>query len=190
VPTILYLTLWARGGSPDAYYGNSELAPFLPPPGNFDWLEEIPPPMRLRSQRDIECWRESVAKLAQAGVTLGVGTDIWQIPDGVHTELEELVTAGLSPLEAIRAATGDAARILGAERDLGTIEAGKLADLVILDADPTVDIKNTRRIGSVIQNGRIVDRAALRARGGATSRFERAPVREISGERLPLGSGP
>ena len=77
------------------------------------------------------------------------------------------MTAGLSPLEAIRAATGDAARILGAERDLGTIEVGKLADLVILDADPSVDIKSTRRIGSVMRNGHVVDRAALRAHAAA-----------------------
>jgi imidazolonepropionase-like amidohydrolase len=76
------------------------------------------------------------------------------------------VSAGFSPLEAIRAATQSSARILGAEHDLGTIEAGKLADLVILDADPLADIRNTRRISLVMQDGRIVDRAALRARYG------------------------
>ena len=102
-------------------------------------------------------WRaQATAKLARAGVTIGTGTDIWQIPTGVHLELEEMVAAGLSPLEAIHAATGGAARIIGAERDLGTIELGKWADLVILDADPMADIRNTRRIRAVMQAGRLL----------------------------------
>lgn len=76
--------------------------------------------------------------------------------------LEELVAAGLSPLAAIRASTGDAAWILGAEANLGTIQAGKLADFVLLDANPAQDIRNTRRIWAVVQSGRIVDRNAIR----------------------------
>jgi imidazolonepropionase-like amidohydrolase len=68
------------------------------------------------------------------------------------------VAAGLSPLEALRAGTGGAARIIGAERELGTIEPGKWADLVILNADPTTDIRNTRRIRAVMQAGRLLDR--------------------------------
>jgi imidazolonepropionase-like amidohydrolase len=94
-------------------------------------------------------------------VTIGAGTDIWQIPSGIHLELEEMVAAGLSPLEALHAATGAAARIIGAERDFGTIEPGKWADLVILDADPTADIRNTRRIRAVMQAGRLLDRDAV-----------------------------
>ena len=95
-------------------------------------------------------------------MTVGTGTDIWQHPAGVHMEMEELVAAGLTPLEAIRAATANAARILGADRDLGTVAVGKLADLMILDRDPTTDIRNTRRIAHVIQGGQVVNRAALR----------------------------
>ena len=57
--------------------------------------------------------------------------------------------AGLPPIEAIHAATGASAKILGADKDLGTIEVGKCADLVILDADPLADIHNTRRIWKV-----------------------------------------
>jgi imidazolonepropionase-like amidohydrolase len=70
-----------------------------------------------------------------------------------------MVAAGLSPLEALQAATGGAARIIGAEQDFGTIEPGKWADLVILDADPTADIRNTRRIRTVMQAGRLPDSA-------------------------------
>jgi hypothetical protein len=79
----------------------------------------------------------------------------------VHMELVELVAAGLSPVEAIRAGSGAAARILGADKDLGTIEVGKWADLIILDANPLADIRNTRRIWQVVHNGRIVDRHAI-----------------------------
>jgi imidazolonepropionase-like amidohydrolase len=105
--------------------------------------------------------REATLKLSRAGMTIGTGTDIWQIPTGVHMELEQLVAAGLSPLEAIRAGTSGAAQILGAEKELGTIEVGKWADLVFLDADPLADIRNTRRIWNVMHNGHLVDRSAI-----------------------------
>src|SRR5262249_29262903 len=104
---------------------------------------------------------EMTKKLSRAGVTLGTGTDIWQIPTGIHMELELLVAAGLSPTQAIHAGTAGAARILGAEKDLGAIEVGKWADLGFLDADPLADIHNTRRIWNVMQYGRLVDRAAV-----------------------------
>lgn len=69
--------------------------------------------------------------------------------------------AGLSPLDAIRAATLYAALALRQDAKLGTIEEGKLADLVVLDADPLADIRNTRRISSVVSRGRLLDRASL-----------------------------
>ena len=92
---------------------------------------------------------------------IGTGTDIWQVPTGVHMEMEELVSAGLTPLQAIRAATVDAARILGADRDLGSIDVGKWADVLLLDADPSVEIRNSRRIWHVIHYGRLIDRPAI-----------------------------
>ena len=144
--------------------GDAELAPFLPSRENLGQVADLPPALREIYAHLAGHWREAIAKLARAGVTLGVGTDIWQVPDAVHTELEELVLSGLTPLEALRAATADAARILGAEHDLGTIEVGKLADLVILDADPTADIRNTRRISAVYLRGATVDREAIGAR--------------------------
>ena len=76
-------------------------------------------------------------------------------------ELEQLVSVGLSPVEAIHAATGASALILGADKDLGTIEVGKWADLIVLDADPLIDIRNTRKIWRVMQSGQLIDRPAI-----------------------------
>ena len=138
MPTISYSSLAVRlNRYPDALEADSELAPFLPPRSDFQWMLELDSAGRRRFEHYAEWARQTTAKLARAGVTIGTGTDIWEIPTGVHLELEEMVAAGLSPLEALHAATGGAAGIIGAERDFGTIEPGKWADLVILDADPT-----------------------------------------------------
>jgi imidazolonepropionase-like amidohydrolase len=71
------------------------------------------------------------------------------------TELEEFVAAGLTPAEALFTATRDAAEALGAADDLGTIEPGKLADLVVVDGDPLRDVRDLRRLRLVILNGDI-----------------------------------
>jgi Tol biopolymer transport system component/imidazolonepropionase-like amidohydrolase len=166
VPTIAYSALAQRMTRPDLLDVDTELAPFMADRASFDWMVKLNPEGRRQFTHFAEWSRQNVAKLSRAGVTIGTGTDIWQIPTGVHLELEELVAAGLSPLEAIRAGTAGAARILGAERDLGTVAGGKWADLVILDADPVADIRNTRRIWAVVQAGRMVDRKALLERFG------------------------
>ena len=74
-------------------------------------------------------------RLINTGVLVGAGTDGY-VPGALHWELEGLVLAGLSPAQALTTATSAAARILGAEASIGTVEAGMLADIVILDADP------------------------------------------------------
>jgi Tol biopolymer transport system component len=109
----------------------------------------------------VERARRHVGIYHRAGVPLGTGSDS-PYPLRLQLEMEALVAAGLSPIEALTAATGTAAMILGAENEIGTIEEGKWADLVILDADPLDDIRNTRRIWKVIQGGRVVDREGLR----------------------------
>ncbi len=81
----------------------------------------------------------------------------------MHDELKLLVSAGFSPMEALQAATLNPARYLGREKDLGTIETGKLADLVLLDANPLDDISNTQKIRAVIMNGRYLNRETLDA---------------------------
>ena len=72
-----------------------------------------------------------------------------------------LVESGIKPAEVLQAATRNNARILMQEKSLGSVSKGKLADLVILSADPTVDIKNTRKIDLVIRGGQLCDPAAV-----------------------------
>ena len=78
-----------------------------------------------------------------------------------HDELALLVKAGLPPAAAIRTATSEPARFFGLTDSLGTVAPGRIADLVLLDANPLTDIGATRRIQAVIQGGRVFDRAAL-----------------------------
>ena len=79
---------------------------------------------------------------------------------GLHDELALLVESGLTPLEALQSATRNAARYFGSQ-DFGTVEAGKSADLVLLNADPLVDIRNTEKIEAVVMRGRYFSRQDL-----------------------------
>jgi imidazolonepropionase-like amidohydrolase len=105
--------------------------------------------------------------MSRNGVELLAGTDTgdpYVIPGAaLHDELALLVTAGLTPAEALRTATSNAARYLNLEESFGTIDRGKSADLVILNANPLEDIKNTRRIWAVMVRGKLVDRKRLDA---------------------------
>jgi imidazolonepropionase-like amidohydrolase len=80
---------------------------------------------------------------------------------GLHNELGLFVSAGFSPLEALQAATLNPSVYFGKAADLGTVEVGKLADLVILEANPLDDIRNTGRIAGVVTAGRYLDREEL-----------------------------
>lgn len=108
---------------------------------------------------------EIVGTMNRAGVQIIAGTDTpnpYVYPGfSLHDELGLLVKAGLTPMEALQAATRNAANYLGVLESLGTVEKGKLADLVLLDADPLADISNTKKINSVVVGGRLIDRAAL-----------------------------
>jgi imidazolonepropionase-like amidohydrolase len=104
-----------------------------------------------------------VRTLHAAGAKILAGTDTpmpWIYPGySLHDELERLVDCGLSPAEALRTATIGAAKLLGLDADRGTIEPGKRADLVLLDADPLTGVRNLRRIRAVVLAGRLVRRA-------------------------------
>jgi imidazolonepropionase-like amidohydrolase len=147
--------------------------------------EKQPPPKTLYDERkraedlgtDLETRRSNAQKLIKAGCITTVGTDsywaaapefqiqpkpAWQ-NHGIGTlmALEGLVELGMTPMQAITAGTRNGAFAARRLDDLGTLEKGKIADLVILDADPLADIHNIRKVHSVIQGGKVVDIAKL-----------------------------
>ncbi len=117
-------------------------------------LRDIPMERRRRTFAD---YQALVGMLHRAGVPILVGTDAPepQVPPGasMHHEMELLVESGMSAGEVLAAATLGNARALQAEDRLGTVEPGRLADLVLLDADPLVSIGNTRRMSAVVRSG-------------------------------------
>jgi imidazolonepropionase-like amidohydrolase/Tol biopolymer transport system component len=101
------------------------------------------------------------AKLAKRGVLVSIGAHGQQAGIGAHWELWSFVRGGMTPVEALRAGTIVAAQSLGMAADIGSLEAGKLADLVVLDADPTADIRNSDKVHQVMLGGRLYDAATL-----------------------------
>jgi imidazolonepropionase-like amidohydrolase len=100
-------------------------------------------------------------KLAVKGVPVAIGAHGQQPGLGAHWELWSFVRGGFSPIEALRAGTIESARSLGYAKDVGSLEPGKLADLVVLTADPTSDIRNSDKVAQVMLGGRLYDAATL-----------------------------
>lgn len=96
-------------------------------------------------------------KLADRGVKVAIGAHGQQAGIAAHWELWSFVRGGMSPMEALRAGTIEAARSLGMDGDIGSLESGKLADLIVLDADPSADIRNSDKIVQVMLGGRLYD---------------------------------
>ncbi len=115
-------------------------------------------------RRNYDAYRATVARMNQSGVTLLAGSDIAgpRLPGfSLHDELAALVDAGLTPLQALRAATVLPSRVLGRDGDVGSVASGRAADLLLLDANPLVDIRNSQRISAVVLAGRYLARGAL-----------------------------
>jgi imidazolonepropionase-like amidohydrolase len=106
-----------------------------------------------------------VAQMQTSGVRILAGTDSaapYVIPGfALHRELELLVQAGLSPMQALQGATKNPAEFLGKSKTQGTVEVGKTADLLLLDGNPLEDIRNTRQIHALILHGHLLDRTTL-----------------------------
>ena len=99
--------------------------------------------------------------LHRAGVPIVAGTDVGVPGYTLYRELELYVKAGLTPLEAIQAATITPARVMKLDQETGSIEAGKRADLIVLDANPLANISNIRTVRSVVTQGRMFESAKL-----------------------------
>lgn len=175
VPTLVVLE---RLGAPDDAALARQVAEALDPPDGrrilsaylrADWREQLAeqgPERRPVYQRLHEGSRRDLREMRAAGMRLLAGTDIGVlnvIPgQSLHEELGLLVRdAGMTPLDALRAATREAAVFLRREREIGTIAVGRRADLVLLDADPRADIAHVSRIHAVVLRGRLFDRGAL-----------------------------
>jgi len=140
------------------------------------WASEPHPPAHPLARTNARLL-EIVGAMARAGVPILAGSDtpnLYAAPGlSLHDELELLVRAGLTPLQALQGATWRPAQLLEATDSLGVVAQGRVADLVVLSADPTIDIRNTRRIELVVARGKVYDAAALtelRLRGELVAR--------------------
>jgi imidazolonepropionase-like amidohydrolase len=117
-------------------------------------------------ERYVQMEMEMTLAMHKAGVPFLAGTDtaagVYVVPGfSLHEEMELFVQAGLTPMEALQTATSNPARFLGTEATMGSVAPGKVADLVLLDADPTVDIHNARKIEGVVLAGKYFSRNDL-----------------------------
>lgn len=113
--------------------------------------------MRTRTAQTVA----AIGALHKAGVTIVPGSDTGLVGYGLLRELELYVQAGMSPLEAIQCATVVSARAMNLDRDSGTVEPGKRADLILVDGNPLANISDLRKVSRVVANGRIYDTAKL-----------------------------
>lgn len=167
VPT--HLTRWVDAYAEDASVREDPLLRYLHPLMKWQWLEDIdstlaedPSPEARETYR--EFYRkglELTGAAHAAGVGVLAGSDYVIAGGDLHRELEQLVLAGLSPAEALIAATLAPAKYFGLEKQYGSVAPGKVADLIILNNNPLIDIRHTQKIEAVIFNGNLYDREAL-----------------------------
>ena len=145
--------------------------------------------------------RRNAEKLVRAGVILTPGTDnyigtapefrrepksVWTEPGmGTITAIEGYVELGMTTLQAITAGTKNGAIACKMQKDLGTIEVGKLADVVVLDADPVADIHNIRKINRIVRDGRVIDPGDAADQSGLVQAV--AVERDVAGAATALG---
>ena len=132
---------------------------------NNPLFKDMTPEGWLASRRVFDQDMKLVGRMYRAGVGILAGTDAswYYCPPGfsLHDELALLVEAGLPPMAALQASTSNAARFMGQLDSRGTIETGKIADLVLLERNPLADIHNTQSIRAIVLNGKLMPRTAL-----------------------------
>jgi len=169
-PTLTVLRSMAYSEDP-SYYNDPRLK-YIPRDIVSSWNPKSDQFLKNKTDEDWAISRrlfskdlELVGAMERAGVDILAGTDTlnpYCLPGfSLHDELGLLVQAGLTPQQALQAATLNPARFMGRENDLGTVAAGKIADLVLLDANPIEDIGNTRKISAVVFGGKFFPRTSL-----------------------------
>lgn len=170
VPTMTVLRSMAYLN--DSTFTKDERIRYMPQQvaAQWDWRNDFrfrnrTPQSWANARRSYQRSVELVGEIRKAKAPILAGTDVLNpfcFPGfSLHDELALLVEAGFSPKEALRAATLNPATFMGATDSLGTVETGKRADLVLLDANPLDNIRNTNKISAVVLNGRLYNRAAL-----------------------------
>jgi imidazolonepropionase-like amidohydrolase len=157
-PHVIYVpNLPSRGARIDTSWLRDQI-----PAEELAQLQKGPANRTEAQQRSFEIQSRNLGRLAREGVTIAVGIDFNIVYD-MHVEMEDMVASGMTPAQVIIAATRNGAQLLGLVRETGSVEVGKYADFVVLDANPLENITNTRRISGVYRKGVAVDRAGLLA---------------------------
>jgi imidazolonepropionase-like amidohydrolase len=170
VPTLVSIETLSRHNVAPEVQANDPRLEYVPASLRKDWDPRTPE--NKFSEGEQRWWAQQyindgkmTAAMHKGGVALLAGSDSldrYVFPGfALHRELELLTEAGMTPLEALRAATSDAAKFLGREKVFGVVANGAHADLVLLDENPLANISNTRKISAVIREGVYLDRAAL-----------------------------
>src|SRR5262249_16467847 len=138
--------------------GIEKVAPELAGPLNNTG---VPAAYSVSAQATVNQWIALIGALHRAGIPIVAGTDQAGPGHSLHREIELYVKAGFTPMEAIQAATIVPARVMKVDKEVGTIEVGKRADLIVLEGNPLESISNVRKVKLVIANGRLHDSAQL-----------------------------
>jgi len=170
VPTQSLLEHWLNEDDPNAMAKWPEMK-HVPAEQLQKWIEQKTSMTSQASAEDrrkfLELRRRILKALFDGGVPIALGSDApqtWNVPGfSAHRELKVMVTAGLTPFQALQSGTINVARYFGTDSSTGTVAKGKRADLVLLDANPLQDIGNSSRIAGVIVNGRWLSRATIDA---------------------------
>ena len=169
-PTLTLLR--SMGYSDDPSFANDPRLKYIPRDIVSSWNPKADPFLKDKTAEDWALSKkvfskdlEVVGAMQRAGVEILAGTDTlnpYCLPGfSLHDELGLLVQSGLTPMQALQAATLNPARFMGRENDLGMVDTGKIADLVLLDANPLDDIGNTRKISAVVFGGKFYSRTSL-----------------------------
>jgi imidazolonepropionase-like amidohydrolase len=187
------LTVLRAIASPADTYAHDPRLKYIDGPTQEFWaarIKDFAPktPEEVAQQQEFLRFRfELVARMERAGVRLIGGTDTpnpYVFPGfAAHDELSILVQAGLSPMRALQTMTRDAACFLGLEPNMGTLSPGKVADLLVVDANPLADITNTRKIHAIVARGKLIT-AAQRAKILADVEAAAAATRPAGAEHL------